>query len=184
MTQKNAIGLLELNSIAAGLEAADLMLKTAQVELLLARTICSGKYLVIVGGDTAAVQMSVAAGAKRAEGGVIDKMVVAQVHPDIFPALGGANRVEKPGALGVLEAFSAASLLEGADAAAKAANVQLVEIRLAMALGGKAFCTLTGDVANVRAAVEAGAKAIARKGLLVNSALIPAPNPALFRDFL
>ena len=84
----------------------------------------------------------------------------------------------------ILEAFSAASLLEGADAAAKAANVQLVEIRLAMALGGKAFCTLTGDVANVRAAVEAGAKAIARKGLLVNSALIPAPNPALFRDFL
>jgi microcompartment protein CcmL/EutN len=50
-----------------------------------------------------------------------------------------------------------ASLIEGADAAVKAANVELIEIRLAMALGGKAFVTMTGNVAAVQSAVDAGA---------------------------
>ena len=59
-------------------------------------------------------------------------------------------------ALGIVESFSVASLIEGADAAVKAANVQLIEIRLAMALGGKAFVTLTGNVAAVQSAVDAG----------------------------
>ena len=40
----NAIGLVELSSIALGHEVEDTMLKTASVELLVARTICSGKY--------------------------------------------------------------------------------------------------------------------------------------------
>ena len=59
-------------------------------------------------------------------------------------------------ALGIVESFSVASLIEGADAAVKTANVELIEIRLAMALGGKAFVTLTGDVAAVESAVDAG----------------------------
>ena len=61
-------------------------------------------------------------------------------------------------ALGIIESFSVASLIEGADAMAKSANVQLVEVRLAMALGGKAFASVTGSVAAVTAAVEAGAQ--------------------------
>ncbi len=55
--------------------------------------------------------------------------------------------------------FSVASLTEAADAAVKTARVSLIEIRLAMALGGKAFATLTGDVAAVRSAVDSGAAA-------------------------
>ena len=50
---------------------------------------------------------------------------------------------------------------------------QMIEIRLAMALGGKAFCTLTGDVAAVTSAVDAGARIIGEKGLLVNKVVIP-----------
>src|ERR1035437_8968910 len=46
-------------------------------------------------------------------------------------------RVEALEALGIVESFSVTSLIEGADAAVKTANVQLIEIRLAMALGGE-----------------------------------------------
>jgi len=60
--KKNSIGLIELGSIAAGFEVCDAMLKAAEVELLLARSICSGKYMVLVRGDVAAVQASVASG--------------------------------------------------------------------------------------------------------------------------
>ena len=86
------------------------------------------------------------------------------------------------GALGIFESFNVATLILGADAAAKAANVQLLEVRLAMAMGGKAFCTLTGDIASVQAAVKAGSQLIADEGLLVNAVVIPRPHPDVYRE--
>jgi microcompartment protein CcmL/EutN len=181
---KNSVGLIELGSIAAGFEVCDAMLKAADVELVLARSICSGKYLVMVRGDVAAIQASVDAGSHTGDFSVIDTFVIPNVHESIFPAISGITQVETLEALGIIESFSVASLIEGADAAVKAANVQLIELRLAMALGGKAFATLTGSVAAVRSAVETGAQVIARKGLLVNKVVIPQPRPELLTEMI
>jgi microcompartment protein CcmL/EutN len=181
---RNSIGLIELGSIAAGFEVCDAMLKTADVELVLARSICSGKYMVIVRGDVAAVASSVAAGSRAGGFSLIDTFVIPNVHESVFPAISGTTKVEALEALGVLESFSVASLIEGADAAVKAANVRLIEIRLAMALGGKAFATLTGNVAAVQSAVDAGAQVIAQKGLLVNKVVIPAPRSELLNEMI
>src|SRR3954447_6195073 len=135
----DSIGLIELTSIAAGYQAADAMLKAAGVSLLLSRSICSGKYMVMVRGDVGAVQASVSAGIGAARFSVIDSFVIPNLHEAVFPAIAGSNKVEELESLGIIESFSVASLIEGADAAVKAANVELIEIRLAMALGGKAF---------------------------------------------
>ncbi|MEI8313331.1 MAG: BMC domain-containing protein, partial [Verrucomicrobiota bacterium] len=108
--------------------------------------------------------------------------VFPNLHPDVVAAIGRSQVPEPGGALGILESFSVSTLLEGADAAVKAGNVQLVEIRMAMALGGKAFCTMTGDVAAVQAAVDAGGQAIARSGMLVNAVVIPRPHPEAWRE--
>lgn len=180
----NSIGLIELSSIAAGWQACDAMLKAAAVELVLARSICSGKYMVMIRGDVAAVQASVDAGVQAAAFSVIDTFVIPNVHESVFPAISGTTRIEALEALGVIESFSVASLIEGADAAVKAANVRLIEVRLAMALGGKAFVSLTGNVAAVEAAVAAGAQAVAAKGLLVNRVVIPSPRPELLNEMI
>jgi len=169
----NAIGLVELSSIAAGMQAADMMLKTSAIELILSRTICAGKYMVLIGGDVSSIHAAVAAVDAQLDESIIDTFVIPNVHPDLFPALSGTNEVTELEALGILESFSVASLIEGADEACKAAQIQMIEVRLAMALGGKAFCTLTGDVAAVSSAVEAGARKIGEKGLLVNKVVIP-----------
>ena len=71
-----------------------------------------------------------------------------------------------------------------ADAAAKAADVQLLEVRLAMAHGGKAFCTLTGDVSSIQTAVAAGRAIIAEAGVLVNAVVISRPHPDVYREVL
>ncbi len=181
---KSSIGLIELGSIAAGFEVCDAMLKAADVELVLARTICSGKYMVLVRGDVAAVQAAVEAGTVAGSFSLIDKFVIPNVHESIFPAIAGITKVEALEALGAIESFSVAALIEGADAMAKSALVQLIEVRLAMALGGKAFATVTGSVAAVRSAVEAGAQAIAKKGLLVNKVVIPQPRPELLTEMI
>lgn len=180
----NSLGLIEMTSIAAGMQAADIMLKTSQVELVLSRTICSGKYMVLIGGDVAEVQTAVDAAANQIDFAVIDTFVIPNVHPDIFPALAGHTGVQTLEALGILESFSVASLIEGADAAVKSSNVKIIEIRLAMALGGKAFCTLTGEVGAVTSAVDSGAKVIADKGLLVNKVVIAQPRQELLSEMI
>ena len=180
----NSIGLIELTSIAAGFQAADAMLKASDVEMILSRSICSGKYMVMVRGDVAAVEAAVSAGAGAGRFSVIDSFVIPNLHESVFSAIGGASKVEELDALGIVESFSMASLIEGADAAVKAANVQLIEIRLAMALGGKAFVTMTGNVAAVQSAVDAGAQVVGQKGMLVNKVVIPHPRPELLNEMI
>lgn len=179
-----AVGIIEFSSIARGIEGADQMLKTADVRLLVSRTICPGKHMSMIAGDTAAVRSAIDAAAELGEREVVDTFVIPNLHPDVIPAVEGTVMHGKMEALGIIESFSVASLIEAADQAAKAAQVKLLEIRLAMAIGGKAFVTLTGEVAAVRAAVDAGAAKAGAKGLLVNKVVIANPRPEILRDLI
>ncbi len=178
----NAIGLIELTSIAKGYEVADALLKAASVEIVFNRTICPGKFMVMVSGETAAVNSSIEVGLDIGGDTIVDDLIIPNVHPDVFPAISGTRVIETTGALGIIETFSVASIIEAADAAVKAADVQLIEIHLAMAIGGKGYVTLTGDVAAVTSAVEAGADYIRQKGLLVNKVVIPQPCAEILQD--
>jgi microcompartment protein CcmL/EutN len=179
-----ALGLVELNTVAIGIEVADEMLKVAPVSLVEAAPVCAGKYVVMVKGDVASVEASVTRGAARGEECVVDTLFLPNPHAGIFPAITGTSEIEKMGALGVIETFSVASTVVAADAAAKAAKVTLIEVRLAKGLGGRAFVTLTGDVSEVEAAVEAGSNPAREKGVLVRSVVIPRPDEGLFEKLL
>jgi microcompartment protein CcmL/EutN len=179
-----AIGLLELSSIVSGFLVADAMLKASNVRILLSRSICSGKYMVLIGGDDASVAAATAAGEEAANGCLIDSLTLGNLHPDVIMAIGRTQPVEPDGALGIIESFNVTTMIKAADAAAKAANVQLLEVRLAMALGGKAFCTMTGDVASVQASVAAGRAVLAEAGVLVNATVISRPHPDVYREVI
>ena len=186
MATGKAIGAIELSSIGIGYLIEDEMLKAASVDLLIARTICSGKYLIVVGGAVSAVEAAVQAGLAKAGEAIIDHLVLANVHESVFPALGQSVVVPggAAGALGVIETFSGVSVLAAADAAAKAARVVLFRIHVAMALGGKGLLLMTGSVSDVRAASQAAADEVRKRGLLVSEIVIPRPEPALFGDYL
>src|SRR6202050_2733078 len=123
----DSLGLIELTSIAAGYQACDAMLKAAAVDLGLSRSICSGKYMVMVRGDVAAVGAAVASGMQGCRFSVIDSFVIPNLHESVFPAIAGSSKVEVLDALGIVESFSVAALIEGADAAGEAAEVQVIE---------------------------------------------------------
>lgn len=177
----HAIGMVELSSIARGIETSDFMLKAAQVKLIRSSTICPGKYVVIIAGETGDVTSAMNEGRKRAAECLVDSLLIPNIHPQLLPALGNAVPVEQRGAIGVLEFFSVASAITAADTAAKAANVTLIEVRIGFAIGGKGFVTLTGDVGAVRAAVAAAG---ARSDLLVGTTVIPRPAPELIDALL
>lgn len=168
-----AIGLVEMNSIAVGIKVGDAMVKRAPVNLLEARTVCPGKYIVLVGGDTGPVKEAMAAGVETAGDSMVDRLFLPNVHVSIFPAIASAVEMEEVEALGIIETFSVASTIVAADAAAKTADVTLTEVRLANGLGGKSFVLMVGDVPNVEAAVEAGVNIIKDEGLLVRFVVIP-----------
>lgn len=179
-----AVGCVETTSIARGIEAADAMLKAAQVRLLAANPVCPGKYVILVGGLVAEVEASVRAGDATAADTLTDSIVIPNVHPQVLDAFTAATAPEKVEAIGVIETFSCPSAILAADQAVKSAHVDLLEIRLARALGGKAYVVFTGEVAATRAALEAGAKAGARNGLMLATTLIPAPHPDLVQKLL
>ncbi len=180
----DAIGMLELRSVARAIETGDAMLKAAAVQLMQAQPVCSGKYVIIVGGPVADVTAAINAGKETGRDLIIDELLIPNVHPDVFPALMAATAVEKAEAVGVIETLTCAAGIIAGDRAAKTGKVQLIEIRLARGIGGKAFVTLAGDVAAVQAAVAAGAAAVAEAGLLLQSVVIPAIHPRMLENLL
>ncbi len=180
----DAIGLLELSSIGIAYRVEDAMLKASSVELLLARTICSGKYIVMIGGDVAAVRASVDAGREVSAEALVDELVISGVDRRIFPAISASVHLDENdyNALGVVEAFSVTAIIEAADAALKAASIKLFRIHVAMAIGGKGYMMMTGTVSDVEASVAAAVEEIKKRGLLVSRVVIPRPHEKLFEE--
>ena len=186
MAIPKSIGAIELSSIGMGFLVQDEMLDAATVDVLIARTICSGKYFIVIGGSVSDVRTAIQTGARVSEDSVIDQLMIPNVHESVFPALGQSVVLEEDHAeaLGVIETFSGTSVLAAADAAAKAARVTLFRIHVAMALGGKGFCLMTGTIGDCRAAVSAGAAEARQRGLLVSEVVITAPDPALLSEYI
>ena len=178
---KNAIGMIELTSIARGIEACDYMLKAAQVDLIRSSTVCPGKYMIIIAGETGDIKAAMNEGVKRSGEYLVDTLLIPNIHPQLIPALTAVNQDPKLGAVGVIEFFSVAAAINAADVAAKAAQITLIEVRIGFAIGGKGFVSLTGDVGAVRAAIEAAEKS---SELYLQSTVIPRPSPKLFETLL
>ena len=180
----DSIGFLEFNSIAKGIEAADAVIKAADVHLAFANASCPGKYSLLFHGEVAAVQASLDAGAAVGGKHVVDHCVIPRVHPQVIKAIGMANMPEYNGAIGVMEFYSVTASIYGADAAVKAADVSLIDLRLGTGIGGKSFVTLTGDVAAVTESIRCGTTTPNAEGMLVSSVVIPNPAPELFQSLL
>ena len=181
MKMGNAIGMIELSSIAEGVNTADVMVKAANVELIHASTVCPGKYVAIVHGEVGAGRAAMKAGLGAAGHYVVDDLLIPNIDPQICPAIMMTTEPGEIEAVGVIEYFSVASAIMAADVAVKAANVRLIEIRIGFAIGGKGFVTLTGDVGSVRAAVAAAAK---EEALLVSKTVIPKPSRQLVEKLI
>jgi microcompartment protein CcmL/EutN len=175
-----ALGILETNSIARGLVCADAMTKRAPVRLLESHPISPGKYLIVVAGEVADVDEAMQAGAHAAAHTLVDRLFLPQADAQLQLAMAGTADPSALQSVGVIETFTVASTVLAADAAAKAAEVRLIEMRLANGLGGKAFVVLTGALDQVEAGVAAGVAAVGH-GLLLASEVIPAPHDDLVR---
>jgi microcompartment protein CcmL/EutN len=156
-----ALALVELASIAVGIEAGDAMVKRAPVEVLRAGTVHPGRYLVLVTGEVADVEEAFRAGVEVGEPALVDTVLLPNVHAQVVAALRGERRGGTGEALGVVETATVAATIEAADAGVKGAAVELLELRLADGLGGKGYLLFDGSVSDVEAAVAIAVDRIA-----------------------
>lgn len=179
-----SIGMIEYTTVSTGIQAADTLVKTADVEIIEAQVVCPGKYIVIISGELSAIKASVDACKVQHGDRLIDSFVLGNVHEGVFPAIYATVSVENPRALGVIETFSGASAIVAADAAAKSADVTLVELRIARGMCGKSYLIITGEVAAVTAAIENAKVAAGDKGMLLDYSVTPNPDPKLWEKIL
>lgn len=179
-----AIGMTEYQTVSAGIRVADIMIKTADVDVVEAQTVCPGKYMIIVTGELSAVRASVDVAKSNFGEKLIDSFVLGNPDESIFPAMYGANEVEEKKALGVLETFSVAAMIVAADNAAKTAEVKLIELRLARGMCGKSYMLITGEVAAVTAAIERAQEAAGDKGMFLDSSVIANPDDKLWETIM
>ncbi len=84
-------------------------------------------------------------------------------------------------AIGIVETKGFAPLIQGADAAIKAASVDMVEWR--QVGSGYVSFVIEGDVAAVRSAIDAGVEAASKIGEVVSELVIPRPIDELDQTF-
>lgn len=189
MATGNAVGVLELGSIYKGFEVQDAMLKAANVEKVVGRTICSGKYFIVVRGSVADVEA--AASVAREVGGfaLINIATIPNIDPRVFPAMAGCSVIQlgtptKVGALLIIETFSVVSAIKAADLAIKEAALDLLRVHVAMAVGGKGFVVLTGDIGALESAVKPAVAYCQREGMLAGYTIIRNPHEEVLRELL
>ena len=176
-----AIGMVECTTVATGYMAADEMAKAADVDILQAEVTCPGKFVILVAGDLSAVTTAVELAQEKYSKRVMDTFVLGNPHESIFPAIYGTTQPENIQALGILETYDVCALIVAADAAAKTAIVDLIELRLAKGMCGKSYMTLTGSVSAVQAAIERGKAEAGERGMFLDSSVIPRPSDKLLK---
>lgn len=179
-----AIGMTEYQTVSSGVKAADIMVKTADVDVIEAQVVCPGKYIVLITGELSAVRAAVDATKATFAEKQIDEFVLGNPDESVIPAIYGVNEITNKSALGVLETYSCAAMMVAADTAAKTAEVELIELRLARGMCGKSYMLITGEVAAVTAAIEKAERSAGDKGMFLDSSIIASPDEKVWETIL
>jgi microcompartment protein CcmL/EutN len=187
-----AIGFLELRGAAFGVTALDEAVKAAPIDILQAKVVCPAKFIVILAGEVAAIQVAVAAAKTSVGSGLYDDLVLGRIHPDLYRGLydqfhtirqdsgilggKGATLAKEGEAFGVVETLSMACGLASADKALKTASVKLRELRLGYALGGRSYFVVAGATSQVQEALTGAVEVATHWGSLGGHSLILRPT--------
>lgn len=177
----DTLGIVESRTIAAGVELADGMMKVADVELVRAGTICSGRYMIYVSGDRAAVSASVKF-AEESGRPLKGSFVISNVSPQVMAAIRKESVLVGPGAIGIVECRGVSAGINAADHAVKRSAITLAKLVAGQGINGKSYFVMSGDVASVREAADAAQTALGKD--LVEAVVIPRPDASVVKTLV
>lgn len=174
-----SIAVVELASIARGIQTADAILKEATVTVLASRPVSPGRYVILFTGSVEDVRSALVAAIDCGADSVIDQLLLPGIDPSVFQALSRPLETPELDAVGAVETSTIAAAVEAADAAVKRGEVSLMELHLAQGIDGKSYFTCTGEVSDVEAAVAAASDVAMRRDRLLHQVIIPRPHDDL-----
>ncbi|WP_319776999.1 BMC domain-containing protein [Maridesulfovibrio sp.] len=174
----DTLGIVESISIASGVRMADAMMKAADVELVRAAPICSGRYLIFVSGERAAVAASVEA-AEQDGSRLKGSFVISSLSPEVSAVLKNAVPLENVRAIGVIECRNVSAGVVAADVAVKRSGIELARFVAGQGINGKSYFVMSGDVAAVQEAADAASAALGNN--LVEAVVIPGPDASVVK---
>lgn len=180
----DTLGFLELNSISKGIEAVDAMLKAAEVEFIYAKASCPGKYYILIAGSVSNVTTSIDVGTEIGEAYIVGRLIIPRIDEQVIKGINQTTVPNELDAIGVLEYYSCAGSILAADAAVKAANVNILALRLATGLAGKSYVVVSGSTSDCKSAIEAGEKSAGEEALMINKVVIPRPRKEVFESLV
>ncbi len=172
----DALALLELDSVASGLRALDVLVKEAPVQVLEANLVEPGKFLLMFSGGVAEVEASHRVAVAEFKSALTAAVLIPMVDRGLLDGLAGVEQTDVHDAIGVIEGADVAHTIVAADLALKGADVSLVGIRVAVALGGRAFFIVAGAQHDVEASIEAATAFLQKEGALHRAELIARPH--------
>ena len=182
MKKYPAIALIEFSSIAKGILAVDTMLKCAPISLIKSGTVSKGKYLILLGGSVASVDLAYNEGITKGEDTIVDCVHLPDIHPQVYDAILGARKSGVDDAIATIELKTVAAIVRATDAAIKGAEVDIVEIRIADQIGGKAFSILTGKLEDILASVKHAKDSLKDQDNWIQDTIVPRVHETLLQQ--
>ncbi|MFV0449483.1 MAG: BMC domain-containing protein [Vibrio sp.] len=171
----DTLGVVETRTIASGVRLADEMLKIAEVELVKASTICSGRYLIFVSGTRSDVEMAV--GHARLASKLTGSFVISGISEQLVKVLKKRLPIESGKAIGFVEASTVSAGVAAADVAVKNAGINLVRFVAGLGICGKSYFIFSGELASVEEADQITKEFLGAN--YIESTVLARPEPEL-----
>jgi microcompartment protein CcmL/EutN len=181
MNEESNLAIVEFKSTARGLYVTDAMLKEAEVDLVLATSLCPGKYLAIVEGETSAVESALRIADHIGGRHVYSSEVLNSINLKVIDAISGKLGDYSEEAIAIIESMQIASIINSADEVADAVPVEFVDFRLARGCGVNSFYVFSGEYSAVEEGAVRAKEFLKIRGALLAYKVISGPDNEVFR---
>jgi microcompartment protein CcmL/EutN len=176
----STIAVIEFASMADGIFCTDALLKKAPIGMIKAGTVSRGRYLIIIGGSTGAIEESLNEAIAVSEGSVLDYVFLPDIHQRVHDAILGKRASVENDPIAILETDTVSANIRAAELALKGTDVSLVELRIAdYEMSGKAISIYNGNLYEVEAAMDLATAFLRDRKEYVKHRIIPNPHEHL-----
>ncbi len=179
-----SIGAIEFKSIAKGIEVSNEIIKKSLVEVLYLKSICPGKFLIIVTGETSYVNECIDYGVEIGIGYIVDSFVINSISNEIVNGL--KNKYEKLdniNSIGVVETNKVCAGIKMLDKTLKSGDVSLVKLQLSFAIAGKLVYIVSGDLSSLQYSLEES-KSVVKEKEIIYMTTIPSVDEKIIRSLI
>ena len=182
ITKKESnLAVVEFKSISTGIFTTDAMLKAANVNLVMATTLCPGKYLSVVEGETSAVENSLKIADEIGGRHVYSSEVINAISSKVIDAISGKLLNTAGGAIAIIESMQMAALISSADGLVDSVQIDFVDFRLARGCGVNSFYIFSGELSSVKEGAGEASRFLKDRGALLAFRVISGPDIEVWR---